>query len=346
MSRPENRLIAIRRAGLVTAVGLTAPASCAAFRAKLTNPAQTHFVGQDGEAIMAHEVPLERPWRGLAKLATMAAMAIEEALDGVQRSEWATLPLILCVAEPGRPGRAAGLDDRLFDLIRDKLGATFAPASGIVAQGKVAVGVALRRARALLEEPAVRQVLVVAADSLLSWPTLSHYDRHDRLLTARNPNGFIPGEGAGALLLGRPSGEAGELGCAGIAFAREAAHIDSEEPLRGDGLTQAVKAALAEAKLEMHDMHYRIADISGEQYYFKEAELALSRTLRVRKEEFDIWHPAECTGEIGAAAGISLLATALAACRKQYGKGPNILVHLSNDGGQRAALALQYRALR
>jgi 3-oxoacyl-[acyl-carrier-protein] synthase-1 len=42
----------------------------------------------------------------------------------------------------------------------------------------------------------------------------------------------------------------------------------------------------------MHDFDYRIADISGEQYYFKEAALALARTLRRRKPEFDLWHPA------------------------------------------------------
>ena len=71
----------------------------------------------------------------------------------------------------------------------------------------------------------------------------------------------------------------------------------------------------------MHHVDLRIADLSGEQYYFKEATLAVARTLRQRKEEFDIWHPAECVGEVGAVAGICVIALADAACRKAYGKG-------------------------
>jgi 3-oxoacyl-[acyl-carrier-protein] synthase I len=131
--------------------------------------------------------------------------------------------------------------------------------------------------------------------------------------------------------------------CTGIGFGREAAHIDSGEPLRAEGLSLAIKAALTDAGCAMHDMDFRITDLSGEQYYFKEAALALSRTLRQRKEEFDIWHPAECIGEQGAAAGLAVVALADAACRKAFTKGPNILAHMANDAGQRAALSLQYR---
>jgi 3-oxoacyl-[acyl-carrier-protein] synthase-1 len=89
-------------------------------------------------------------------------------------------------------------------------------------------------------------------------------------------------------------------------------------------------------------MDFRITDNSGEQYYFKEAALALSRTLRTRKEEFDIWHPADCIGEVGAAIGTAILAKALAACRNAYTRGNNILVHSGNDAGRRTAGVLCY----
>ena len=69
----------------------------------------------------------------------------------------------------------------------------------------------------------------------------------------------------------------------------------------------------------------------------------MSRTLRVRKEEFDIWHPAECTGEIGSGSGVAIISTARSACEKQYSKGPSILTHMANDAGQRAALTLRHR---
>jgi 3-oxoacyl-[acyl-carrier-protein] synthase-1 len=334
-------LIAIKATGLVTSVGLSAPASCAAMRAKVSNPTETRFIDSGGQWIMAQQVALEKPWRGLTKLTKMATMVIAECLDGIARDEWASMPLLLCVAEQERQGRLAGLDDQLFRDIEQALGVRFAPASAIIAQGRVSVAIALAQARKLIHEHNAPQVIIAAADSLLSWPTLGVLEREQRLLTERNSNGFMPGEGGGALLVGRPQGK-DEMLCTGIGFGIETAHIDSGEPLRADGLTAAIKKALAEAGCEMHDMDFRITDLSGEQYYFKEAALALSRTLRKRKETFDLWHPAECIGECGSAAGLAVLALANAACRKAYALGPHLLIHLANDGGSRAATVLRY----
>ena len=326
------------KAGLVTSVGLSALASCAAMRAKLTNPSETRFKGSDGSWIMAHQVPLDAPRRGLAKLAGMAAKAIEEALDGIPRSEWSRVPLLLCVAEPQRPGRLDGLDEQLFFDIQTELGAQFAPQSAIVANGRVGVAVALHQARLLVNAHTFQRVLIAATDSFIMWPTLNYYEREDRLLTAGNSNGFMPGEGAGALLVGSSSGFADELVCAGVGFAREAATLDSGQPLRGDGLTQAMNNALAEAHWDLTKSCYRIADTSGEQYYFKEASLALSRAIRYRNENFELWHPAESIGEAGAASAMACLVAAYTAAAKQYAPARQGIVHFGNDDGARAVV--------
>jgi 3-oxoacyl-[acyl-carrier-protein] synthase I len=335
--------IAIKRTGLITAVGLTAPQSCAAFRAKVTNPTETRFIDSGGDWMMAHQVVLEQPWCGLTKLGKMAAMAIDEALVDVPKTDLSKVPLLLCVAELDRPGRIAGLEDQLFPMIHKELGVVFAPESALVAQGRVSVAFAMQQARKLLAQGKSARVLVAATDSLLSWPTLRGYEQHDRLLTQRNSNGFIPGEAAGALLLGAPDGRNDELVCTGIGFGRDSALIAGEAPLRADGLCQAMKAAVFDAGCQIQDMDFRVTDISGEQYYFKEAALALSRTLRQRKVGFDLWHPAECAGEVGATAGVLAVAGAVVACEKHYALGPNILAHMSADAGHRAALLLQYR---
>jgi len=275
------------------------------------------------------------------KLARMAAMAIDEAMAEVPRAKWRDIPLLLCVAEPERPGRAQGLDDRLVIDIEETLRARFASQSAIVPHGRIAVAVALSQARDLIHRHKLSHVLIAATDSLLSWPTLSYYERRGRLLTMRNSDGFMPGEGAGALLVGNFTSEA-RLMCTGLGFGTEQAHIDAERPLRADGMAQAFKAALGDAVREMHDIDYLISDLSGEQYYFKESALALARTLRQHKEEFDLWHPGECTGESGAAAGAIVVALADAACRNGYTKGCNILAHMANDAGGRAAITFQY----
>lgn len=333
--------IAIKSTGLVTSVGLSAPATCAAIRAKISNPTETRFMGSDGEWIMAHQVPLEQPWRGRAKLAKMAAMAIAECLDQVPPKDWPSIPLLLCVAEPERPGRLDGLEDQLLPEIKQELGTQFAPESGVIPRGRISAIRALAEARRILYASSTPKVLIAATDSLLTWPTLSAFEREDRLLTPSNSNGFMPGEAGGALLIGRPE-HGDELLCTGIGSGTEKAHINSGEPLRADGLASAIKAALADAGCELHNVDYRITDISGEQYYFKEAALALARILRQRKEEFDIWHPAECIGEVGAAAGIAVLAVSVAACRKAYFPGPAILTHCANDSGRRYAAILRF----
>lgn len=333
--------IAIKSTGLVSSAGLSAPASCAAIRAKISNPTETRFLSPDGNWIMAHQVEFDRPWRGMRKLIHMAAMAISECLQDVARADWERIPLLVCMAEPERPGRLDGLEDQLLAGIQRELGARFAPASAVFAYGRVGAALALARARSLILAQGASRVVIAGADSLVVWPSLSAYLKQDRLLTESNSNGFMPGEAGAALLLGAYEGGE-ELCCIGIGMGQESAHIASEEPLRAAGLTAAVEAALEEAGREIHDLDFRITDLSGEQYYFKEASLALARIMRKRKESFDIWHPAESIGETGAVIGLAAMAVAHAACRKAYSDGPNILLHLGNDAGERAAIVLRY----
>jgi len=335
--------LAILQTGLVTSVGLSAPAACAAIRAGLTNPTETRYISPTGGWIMAHQVSLDEAWRGRQKLVRMASFAIEEALEKLPREEWGRLPLLLCIAEHARPGRTEGLDDRLLAEIEHDLGVRFAEQSAVFPHGRVSVAVALMQARKLVERGSVPYVLIAATDSLVSWPTLYAYQSRDRPLTTENSDGFIAGEGAGAVLVGRPDQSSGLL-CRGIGFATEASHVDSESPLRADGLVQAISNAVTDAGCAFHDLDFRIADLSGEQYYFKEAALAMSRLLRVRKPEFDIWHPADCIGEAGAVAGAACIAVAAAAFRKGYSPGPRVLLHASSDAGERTAAVLHFGA--
>jgi 3-oxoacyl-[acyl-carrier-protein] synthase I len=88
---------------------------------------------------------------------------------------------------------------------------------------------------------------------------------------------------------------------------------------------------------------YRVTDISGDQYAFKEAALGILRTLRVKKDPFYLWHPADCIGRVGAASVPLILGIALAAARRSYAPGPGALCHFTEDGGRRAAAILRER---
>jgi len=325
-------------AGMVTGVGLDAPSSCAAIRCAIDNFSETRFMDKGGEWIIGSQVPLEQPWRGLPKLVHMVVPAIRECLSQVKDATPEMIPLLLCVAEKERPGRLERLDDELFSEVQAELGVRLHPRSGVIARGRVAGGLAMIEASKLIHEERLPYCLIAGVDSYLVAATLAGYEEKNRLLTSQNSNGFIPGEAGAAVLIGRQS--TNSLHCLGIGTGQEKATVDSEEPFRAEGMVQACKAAFSEAGKSMADVDYRITDSNGEQYFFKEAALAVARTLRVTKEKFEIWHPADCIGEVGAAIGPCVLAVGLAATRKNYAVGPNPLCHLSGEDGDRIALML------
>lgn len=332
--------LAIRASGMVTAVGLHSAAACAAIRCGLNNFQETRFMDSGGEWIQGSEVSLEQPWRGITKLIKMVSPAIRECLDAVNEPP-ARIPLLLCTAEEERPGRLAGLDVELLAGVQMELGVTFHPKSVTIPFGRVAGGMALRHAREILDTERLTYCIVAGVDSLLVAPTLAALEAQNRLLTSENSNGFLAGEaGAAVLVCAKPS-QQDALICAGIGFGVEKATVTSDEPLRAEGMAQAIKQAFVDSGKSYADVDYRIADVNGEQYYFKEAALAMSRTMRVRKDEFDILTPVDCLGEVGAAIGPSIFAIMLAANRKSYAAGKGALAHFSNDSGERVALVLQ-----
>lgn len=298
-----------------------------------------------GEWIMGCEVLLEQPWRGRTKLIKMASAAIQECLSGNQQIVPQSTPLLLCLSEKDRPGRVFDDDNQFFLDLQEVLQLQFHPKSRVIAQGHVAVAVALKHARELIQESNLPHVLIAATDSLLVGPTLAYFEDKERLLTSQNSNGFIPGEGAAALIVEPANArQESQLVCVGFGFGVELAHIDSEEPLRADGLTAAIKDSLTDAEHGESLLEFKITDIAGEQYHFKEASLAFSRLDRTKRQEFDIWHPADCVGEVGAVIGLVMIAVLKAACEKAYTKGHHILAHLGNDDVKRASMIFAWRA--
>lgn len=334
--------LAIEATGMVTGVGLNAASSCAAIRCAIDCFAETRFIDRGGEWIVGSEVLLTPPSRGREKILCLALSAIEECLAAVQGVAVQQIPLLLCVAEEERPGRFDGLDGSLLTDLQNRIGSAFHPSSMVIARGRVGGVQAIVQAAELIERGAPYCV-VAGVDTFLVAATLAAYEDKQRLLTSLNSNGFIPGEASGAVLLRRATdGTDPEFQCLGVGFATEKATIDAEEPLKADGLAAAFRAALAGAGCGFEAVDYRITDANGEQYVFKEAALALARTMRILKPEFDIWHAADCIGEVGAATVPCALAVAHAASMKQYSPGPGVLAHFGNDDGQRAAMVLRY----
>jgi 3-oxoacyl-[acyl-carrier-protein] synthase I len=331
--------------GMVTAVGLDAPSSCAAMRARLDGFQETQFVGSSSEWVVGAPVPLPYNWIGEERMARMAAAVISECLAQAPAAREQAV-LLLCLAEEdrlGRPyGNASALIDRVAGIIK------FEPRAGsqVVALGRPSGHVALNLARKILATNQAPFVVIAGVDSYLTKAAIFEYMSGERLLTPDNPNGFIPGESAAAVLCCKAGGNTLQL--LGLGLTREQAPIynTNDLPMRGNGMTDAYRLALDETEIDMNNIGYRISDLIGEQYWFKQSALASLRLLRGRHDFQDLWSPAESLGNIGAAVGPVMLGMAFIAAKKGYAAGNPVLIDASSDEGICAAAVLAAGATR
>jgi 3-oxoacyl-[acyl-carrier-protein] synthase-1 len=331
--------------GAITAVGTSAVSTCAAIRGNLSNASDTRFVDEDGEWLLGHSAPVRAPSQGVERVALLAAAALRDCMEDMGQLECAGCPLVLCLAEMTRPGRIEGLNSGLRMRIEQLLSMPFAAGSRTLAFGRAGGALAFMHAATFLRDRSVPGVFIVGTDTLLNWPTLRAFLAGDRLLTRRNSNGFVPGEAAAAIFVTRARGRSPQgLRVFGLGFGLETGHLESELPQRADGLCTAVRQALTLAGSSFSDVDLRISDVSGEHYYFKEAALLPLRLLRTTRPALDLWHPAECVGEIGSASVPLMVCVAELGMRKRYLGGQTVLLHTANDLGERAALVLRGRA--
>ena len=327
-----NGSVAIASIGMVTAVGLDAPSSCAAMRAKLDGFRETRFRGPRGGWLIGAPVPLPRTWIGEKRIAHLAAGAIVEAFNGAPEARGQTA-LILCIGEEGRPGHPVRNPANLLRRIADMVEVEAYSRSRVIAHGRPSGHVALEQARRLISSGETPYIMIVGVDSYLTSETIRHYIGENRILAPKNPNGFIPGEAAAAVLLSKRNSRT--LRLTGLGLTRELAAIYNKEdlPLRGDGMTTAYRVALDQTGIEMNGVGYRMSDLVGEQYWFRQTALASLRLVRGRHAFQDLLSPTESVGNIGAAVVPMMMGMAWTAARKGYDKGNPVLIEASNDSG-------------
>lgn len=333
----------IRASGMVTAVGLDAASSCAAIRARLDGFTETRFLGPGGEWLIGAPVALPRNWIGLRRIAQLAAAAIFEVFRKAPEAE-GEAAIILCLPEESRPGQPVPDATALVRQVGAITGIDPRARVHLIRHGRPSGMVALARARRLIAEGDAAHVLIVGVDSYLTGGSVAHYLAAQRLLVPGNANGFIAGEAAAAVLC---SAGAGPLRLTGLGLAREEAFLyngrsadGTHQPLRGDGMTAAYRAALDESGTDLAHVEYRIADLPGEQYFFRQSTLAHMRLERGRSAFQDLWSPAESLGNTGAATVPIMLGMALAAAGKGYAPGSPMLIEATGDDGACGAAVL------
>jgi len=335
--------LAVIGMGMVTAVGYNAPASLAALRAGVSGIRMVAWADpQSGEPFRCARVSLPQRWGGVRLFADLVAPAVLECLGASGTELLRSTPILLGVSEQGRPGRPESLERELLDALYGRLGSQPHPESRTYATGQTGCAHAVLEAQRLIETRGAPAVLIAGVDSFINRVTLEAYAHRRRILTPANFNGFLPGEAGSAVLVSAAPRDFGGVRITGWGYAQESATIEATRPFRGEGLTDAVRIALKTAGIGLQDVGFRVTDVSGEHYKFKEAMFVAMRLDKgSRPTPLDLWHPIEYLGEVGAAILPCLFAWVSHAVRAGYAPGSRALCHVGNDAGERAAFVVE-----
>lgn len=352
MSANAHPPIPVLGVGMMTPVGLNAAQTTRSIRAGVTRIQESPFVDEhlafyklgylDEGTLPAPKPELEQQLPALTRrLLQLASDPLEEAAFGVW--EPGDLPVYLSLPVP-LPDRNP-LPGNFLNLLAQQSGVAFdVPKSRCFLLGRAGFFSALAQAVQVLQKSGgPDKVLVGGLDSYFDPWVLSHYRTlEDRILGDHCSDGFLPGEGAAFLLLGRPGSGSREFQeplalLRGVGLGEEEGHLYSDKPYTGDGLSAAF-AALFES-VQCEPVRTVFAGFNGENFWGKEWGVSLLRHSPRFQEGHQLLHPAEFLGDAGAALPAIMMGCAVLGLQRDQVPGP-ALVFASSDGPHRGAALL------
>jgi len=335
--------------GATTPVGRDAWSSAAAVRAGISGFAEHPFmvdtVGQPMRAALAPWLDIDL--MGVARLDALLLPAIDQALAPVLEEHPGALRMALSLGLPSpRPGLADDVRQQITKSVQQRYPKIFS-AVATFPNGHAAGLLALDAAVKKVAEGAFDACVVAGVDSYIEPTTLEWLEANDQLHGAgplNNAWGFIPGEGAGALLIARR--EVAErlrldplARVLGVGTGFEANRIKTQTVCIGEGLTQAFRGALAGLPddFRITDVY---CDLNGEPYRADEYGFTALRTKEAFESASDFVAPADCWGDVAAASAPLHLVLAAIAGAKGYANGNVAFAWASAEGGERGAVLM------
>lgn len=339
--------------GMVTPIGANAEMTMASVTAGISAYTISDFYTNDNQAITMACVPKEA-FKSLDveiieadvhseqydHIIKMAIVSLQEAIS--DKSFAKPVPLILALPEPNEEAEHIPPVVLITNLVEQQDLPLVTEKVNCIHTGRAAGIQALELAYRYLYELDEDYVLIGGSDSYLSYSRLDSLDS-ERLKTSISMDAFVPGEGAGFILLSRNPSHAMKinesivsLGYPGV--GQEPGHLYSEEPYRGDGLDSAFKQALEKHQDKLIDTVY--SSMNGENHWAKEYGVAMMRNEHSFSEDVIHEHPVDCFGDMGAATspvliGLASLNLFNKSNRKQH------LVYCSSDNAWRSAVKLE-----
>ncbi len=343
--------------GMMTSVGLTKTETSSSVRAGVMRYTETDIRDRAFDRVTLAEVPedalpglqtslesgggMTARERRMLRLATMPLRESAAPLAGRRNEQRPPLCLALPEAETTRPLDRA----RFVHLLAAQSGWLFDPERSDGSHSGRAGGLAaLGQAVAAIQAGAAEFVIAGGVDTYRDLFVLGSLDAAGRMKSARNLDGFIPGEGACFALLTSAHAAQGHglkalAQVSPVAMGIEPGHLFSSEPYRGDGLaaTFAALAATGAVEQPITDVY---SSMNGESHWAKEWGVSQLRARGLFHPNVRLHHPADCFGDTGAACGPLMVGLAASAA----GNGAPekfTLVCSSSDRGPRAALIVR-----
>ena len=351
MSRVDSPLY-FSAFGASTPVGRDMWASAAAARAGVCGFSEhPYMVDTAGEPMRIATAPwVDIEIEGVERYAELLLPAIDEAMAG-----WRGVPARIGVAlalPPPRPGRAASLAGDLLTRMAHRYPGRFGPAR-VFEAGHAGGYLALDAAAKDCDAGLIDACMVCAVDSYLDPETLDWIEACDQLHGAGPQNnawGFVPGEAAGVVLVSgggflQRHGLTPMAAIDAVGIGREGKVPGTDDPITGEGLSQAFRAALDELASGVC-IDNVVCDMNGEAWRADEYGFAVLRAGNRLRAATDFVAPADCWGDVGAA-GLPLhMALAAIAHLKHYGRGAMSMVWGSSASGERGAAVLHAQPWR
>lgn len=309
-----------------------------------------------GEAVRASAVaglpltmPLVERLRHLAVAAARQALHPWHAISASLLPDQRSMGLLLATCQE-RPGFTSQAQDELLTDVASGLGVTPNPARmGVLPGGHEAGLAALLEAAAWIDAGEIDAVLVGGVDCSIDPEGIDLLSAMRRLRSAAAPDGVLPGEAAGFVLLCGPRvlsrGKLTSLAdVASGARAHEPRPWYVPDPGHGEGLTAALWGALHPAgKGPPRAAAVTYADLTGEHWRAEEWMYAYTRTGKLHGHPLRVEHPGDRWGDVGAAFGPLLVAHAALDLHDRDNPHDSALVWASSDRSPLRAACLLTR---
>ncbi len=323
--------------GAVTAVGLDAFQTAAAFRAGVGGFRASIPLRPPQDPLLAARIPTKTALRRSPRmwLANLAARAIRESLG--YRRVGNRVGLVLTIPDASRQHAALKgmVLSHLLGDVSDIVGYRFKEAE-VAGDGSAGIASSLLLAAEWLQRGRVDACVVGGVDSLVNDEDVRRFRETGRLLEPDNPRGLIPGEGAAMIVVTVPGAHAAVASLFGVGQSTEEHGVVGPRFSQGRGYAAALQAACDNGAVAESAIAFRVSTANGEHYSSWESLLFATRFYRTRRAHLPVWYTAASVGELGAAAGATAIVLTAFGIAGGYAPGPVAMVEAASESGQRA----------